>query len=141
VTDDEGGFSAGAVINFIEVDRNVRFEISLVAADRAGLKIDSALLSVASRVERPAAVLAAAGQRPLGRSTGAAMSARVVRAIGGMLASALCMGAVAQAQLMANNNDPLTHSAACRSRNSRASRSLRYPRIRRICRAHRHRST
>jgi len=52
VTDDEGGFSAGAVINFIEVDRNVRFEISLVAADRAGLKIDSALLSVASRVER-----------------------------------------------------------------------------------------
>lgn len=52
VTDDGGGFSAGAVINFIEVDRNVRFEISLVAADRAGLKIDSALLSVATRVER-----------------------------------------------------------------------------------------
>ena len=58
VTDDGDGFSAGAIINFIEVDRNVRFEISLVAADRAGLKIDSALLSVASRVElRPQASL------------------------------------------------------------------------------------
>jgi hypothetical protein len=51
VTDNEHGFEAGAVINFIEVDRNVRFEISLVAADRGGLKIDSALLSVAERVE------------------------------------------------------------------------------------------
>jgi len=52
VTDDEHGFEAGGVINFIEVNRNVRFEISLVAADRGGLKIDSALLSVAARVER-----------------------------------------------------------------------------------------
>jgi hypothetical protein len=51
VTDDKHGFEAGAVINFIEVDRSVRFEISLDAADRAGLKIDSALLSVAARVE------------------------------------------------------------------------------------------
>ena len=42
----------GGVINFIEVNRNVRFEISLNAADRARLKIDSALLSVAARVER-----------------------------------------------------------------------------------------
>jgi len=58
VTDDGDGFSAGAIINFIELDHNVRFEISLVAADRAGLKIDSALLSVASRVElRPQASL------------------------------------------------------------------------------------
>ena len=53
VTDDEDGISAGAVINFVEVSRNVRFEISLVAAERARLKIDSALLSVATRVERP----------------------------------------------------------------------------------------
>ena len=52
VTDDEHGLDGGGVINFIEVDRNLRFEISLNAADRSGLKINSALLSVAARVER-----------------------------------------------------------------------------------------
>ena len=52
VTDDENGLDGGGVINFIEVDRNLRFEISLNAADRSGLKINSALLSVAARVER-----------------------------------------------------------------------------------------
>jgi hypothetical protein len=52
VTDNEHGLDGGGVINFTAVDRNVRFEISLVAADRARLKINSALLSVAVRVER-----------------------------------------------------------------------------------------
>jgi hypothetical protein len=52
VTDTRDGLDAGGVINFIEIDRNVRFEISLLAADRAQLKIDSALLAVAARVER-----------------------------------------------------------------------------------------
>jgi hypothetical protein len=52
VTDSRDGLDAGGVINFIAADRNVRFEISLIAADRAQLKIDSALLSVAARVER-----------------------------------------------------------------------------------------
>jgi hypothetical protein len=52
VTDDRHGLDSGGVINFIETDRNVRFEISLLAADRARLKINSALLSVAARVER-----------------------------------------------------------------------------------------
>ncbi len=52
VTDDARGLDAGGVINFVEASRNVRFEISLIAADRARLKIDSALLSVAARVER-----------------------------------------------------------------------------------------
>jgi len=52
VTDDEGGLEAGSVINFLDADRNVRFEISQSASDRARLKIDSALLSVAARVER-----------------------------------------------------------------------------------------
>jgi hypothetical protein len=52
VTDDTNGLDGGAVINFVEVNRNLRFEISLNAADRSGLKINSALLSVASRVER-----------------------------------------------------------------------------------------
>lgn len=52
VTDNERGLDGGGVINFIEVDRNLRFEISLNAADRSGLKINSALLAVAARVER-----------------------------------------------------------------------------------------
>jgi hypothetical protein len=52
VTESEDGIEGGAVINFIEVDRNLRFEISLNAADRSGLRINSALLSVAARVER-----------------------------------------------------------------------------------------
>jgi hypothetical protein len=52
VTDDEHGLDSGGVINFVEAERNVRFEISLLAADRAHLKINSALLSVAARVER-----------------------------------------------------------------------------------------
>jgi hypothetical protein len=52
VTDHEQGLDAGGVINFIEGTRNVRFEVSLAAADRARLKIGSALLSVAARVER-----------------------------------------------------------------------------------------
>ena len=52
VTDQQGGLDSGSVINFIEANRNVRFEISLLAADRAHLKITSALLSVAARVER-----------------------------------------------------------------------------------------
>jgi hypothetical protein len=52
VTDREGGIETGGVINFLATGRNVRFEVSLVAADRARLTIDSALLSVAARVER-----------------------------------------------------------------------------------------
>jgi hypothetical protein len=52
VTDNERGLDGGGVINFIEVDRNLRFEISLNAADRSRLKINSALLAVAARVER-----------------------------------------------------------------------------------------
>ena len=55
VTDDERGLDGGGVINFIEVNRNLRFEISLNAADRSGLKINSAL-AVGGRARRaPAA--------------------------------------------------------------------------------------
>jgi hypothetical protein len=52
VTDRDDGFEGGGIINFIEAPRNVRFEVSLIAADRARLTIDSALLAVAARVER-----------------------------------------------------------------------------------------
>jgi hypothetical protein len=51
VTDSSNGLDGGGVINFMEVNQNLRFEISLEAADRCGLKIDSALLSVAARVD------------------------------------------------------------------------------------------
>jgi hypothetical protein len=54
VTDRDEAFDAGGVINFIDAPRNVRFEVSLVAADRAHLTIDSALLAVAARVQRRA---------------------------------------------------------------------------------------
>jgi hypothetical protein len=50
VTDGDGVFNGGA-INFIEADNRVRFEVFLPAAERAGLRIDSALLAVAARVE------------------------------------------------------------------------------------------
>ena len=52
VTDDEHGLDAGGIINFIDVERNVRFDVSLAAADRARLKIAAALLAVAAHVER-----------------------------------------------------------------------------------------
>lgn len=51
VTDEEGGLSSGSTLNFLTVDRNVRFEISLTAAQRWGLKISSELLGVAIRVQ------------------------------------------------------------------------------------------
>jgi hypothetical protein len=56
VTDTEDGLASGAIINFIRVERTIRFEVSLTAAEQTGLKINSGLLSVAARVEgRPQA--------------------------------------------------------------------------------------
>jgi len=51
VTDEDHGLDAGSTINFMLVDHRLRFEISLTAAGRSGLKISSELLSVAARVE------------------------------------------------------------------------------------------
>lgn len=51
VTDEDRGLDDGGTINFLEVDQRVRFEVSLTAADRAGLQISSELLSVAARVQ------------------------------------------------------------------------------------------
>jgi hypothetical protein len=51
VTDEEEGLTAGSTLNFLTVDRSVRFEVSLTAADRWGLKISSELLGVALRVQ------------------------------------------------------------------------------------------
>jgi hypothetical protein len=52
VTDGENDFAGGGIINFVQSGTRVRFEVSLAAAERARLRIDSALLPVASRVER-----------------------------------------------------------------------------------------
>jgi hypothetical protein len=52
VTDGDSGFDAGGAINFLADERRVRFEVSLPAAERSRLRIDSALLQVAARVER-----------------------------------------------------------------------------------------
>jgi hypothetical protein len=51
VTDDVRGLEFGSVLNFMHADRRVRFEVSLVSAKKAGLKISSDLLAVATRVE------------------------------------------------------------------------------------------
>jgi hypothetical protein len=51
VTDSDRGLSEGGTVNFLSIDRRVRFEVSLTAATRSGLKIGSELLSVAARVE------------------------------------------------------------------------------------------
>ncbi len=51
VTDEEGGLSNGSIFNFLTIDHNVRFEVSLSAAERWGLKISSDLLGVAIRVQ------------------------------------------------------------------------------------------
>jgi hypothetical protein len=51
ITDDADGLASGSVINFVQVGRNIRFEVSLPAAERSRLRIDSGLLSVAARVE------------------------------------------------------------------------------------------
>lgn len=50
VTDEERGLDDGGTINFVEMGRHVRFDVSLTAAGRAGLQISSELLSVAAHV-------------------------------------------------------------------------------------------
>ena len=50
VTNEAQGLDLGSALNFVTVDKRVRFEVSLTAAERAGIKISSELLSVALRV-------------------------------------------------------------------------------------------
>lgn len=51
VSDEAASLTDGQVINFVMREQRVRFEISMQAADTAGLKLDSGLLNVATRVE------------------------------------------------------------------------------------------
>jgi hypothetical protein len=50
VTDHPRGLDDGSAVNFLLVDRHVRFEVSLPATELAGIKVSSQLLSVATRV-------------------------------------------------------------------------------------------
>ena len=50
VTHSETGLDSGAIVNFQLVEQRVHFEISVPAADRAGLMVSSRLLSAALRV-------------------------------------------------------------------------------------------
>ena len=51
VTDSEQGLAAGSILNFVMLEHRVRFEVSLVAADRSQLRISAELLGVATRVQ------------------------------------------------------------------------------------------
>jgi hypothetical protein len=50
VTDSDKGIEQGAMLNFLTVDGRVRFEVSLTAAERAGVKLSSRMLAVAERI-------------------------------------------------------------------------------------------
>ena len=52
VTETSGALSEGSIVNFTIDDDRVRFEISLAAAGRSGLRLDARLLDVAQRVQR-----------------------------------------------------------------------------------------
>jgi hypothetical protein len=54
VTECETGLQLGSVINFRIVDERVRFDVSLDAAERNGIKLSSRLLTVANRVQKGA---------------------------------------------------------------------------------------
>ncbi|SFV14198.1 YfiR family protein [Pseudoduganella namucuonensis] len=54
VTETDNGLQQGSVINFRLVEDRVRFEVSLPAAEKSGLKLSSRLLSVAYHVQKGA---------------------------------------------------------------------------------------
>lgn len=60
VTEAPGALKDGSMINFQVIDDRVRFEISLLAAQRAGLELSSRLLSAAMFVDTTSAIPAKA---------------------------------------------------------------------------------
>ncbi len=50
VSEREGALQDGSMINFLQVERRIRFEISLTATNAAGLKLGPGLLAVAVNV-------------------------------------------------------------------------------------------
>lgn len=53
VTDAAGALADGSALNFVQVRGRVRFEASVPAAERGGLKLSARLLAVAERVVTP----------------------------------------------------------------------------------------
>jgi hypothetical protein len=51
VTESDGALSQGSMINFVIVDRRVRFEVGLDSAEKSGLRLSSRLLAVAQQVK------------------------------------------------------------------------------------------
>jgi hypothetical protein len=51
VTEADGALKQGSMINFVIVDRRVRFEVALDSVERSGLKLSSRLLAVAQQVK------------------------------------------------------------------------------------------
>ena len=51
VTESANALDAGSVINFLFLDERIRFEISVIHAERSGLKISARLLGVAQKIE------------------------------------------------------------------------------------------
>lgn len=51
VTASDHGLEGGSCVNFLVIDRRVRFEVSTTAAEHEGLKVSAELLSVAVRVQ------------------------------------------------------------------------------------------
>jgi hypothetical protein len=50
VTESDGALAHGSMINFVLVDRRVRFEVALDSAEKGGLRLSSRLLAVAQQV-------------------------------------------------------------------------------------------
>jgi hypothetical protein len=74
VTDAPGALDDGSMINFQVVDERVRFEISLTAAERAGLAMSSRLLSAAMFVDTTSAIPPRGSAVMLADNAGAARS-------------------------------------------------------------------
>lgn len=51
VTETDGALKQGSMINFVIVERRVRFEVALDAVERSGLRLSSRLLAVAQQVK------------------------------------------------------------------------------------------
>jgi hypothetical protein len=51
ITSVDRGIEHGSVINFVQVDGRVRFEVNVAAAEKSGLRLSSRLLTVATRVK------------------------------------------------------------------------------------------
>jgi len=50
ITDSERGADQGSMINFVQADGRVRFEVNVAVAEKSGIRLSSKLLTVAMRV-------------------------------------------------------------------------------------------